>query len=173
MKIKSAIIVVMAELVVFASVATVAGIAQKAQDADVSTIDAGFVPSTGQINLGYTPKVPSSSLAREIPSDADARAAYLASERLTYAFEHNETNGAASTRGGSDYADWSQPPDYTGEVFQRQRYARSDSNYGLAVGPERPAASAHLSDSYGGQERARDRTSMISSARANCRLRSR
>ncbi|MGC2823553.1 MAG: hypothetical protein WA322_04850 [Pseudolabrys sp.] len=97
MKIKSAIIVVMAELVVFASVATVAGIAQKAQDADVSTIDAGFVPSTGQINLGYTPKVPSSSLAREIPSDADARAAYLASERLTYTFEHNETNGAAST----------------------------------------------------------------------------
>jgi hypothetical protein len=58
MKIKSAIIVVVAELVVFTSVATVAGIAQKAQDAGVSTIDPGFVPSTGQINNG-TRKLPS------------------------------------------------------------------------------------------------------------------
>jgi hypothetical protein len=157
MKIKSAIVVVMAELVLFASVATVVGIAQKAQDAGVSTIDPGFVPSTGQINLGYNPKVPSSSLAREIPSDADARAAYLASERLTYAFEHNETNGAASTEAEVTTPIGASPPDYTGEIFQHQRYARSDSNYGLAVGPERPAASAHLSGSNGGQDRARDR----------------
>ena len=58
MKIMNPIIVVAAVLVVFASVATVAGIAQKAQDADVSTIDPGFVPSTGQINNG-TGKLPS------------------------------------------------------------------------------------------------------------------
>ena len=58
MKIKSPIIVVMSVLVVFASVATVGGIVQKAQDACVSTIDHGFVPSTGQINDG-TRKLPS------------------------------------------------------------------------------------------------------------------
>ena len=58
MKIKNAIIVVTAVLVVFASVAMVGGIAQKAQDAGISTIDPGFVPSTGQINNG-TRKLPS------------------------------------------------------------------------------------------------------------------
>jgi hypothetical protein len=97
MKIKSTIIFATALLVVFASGALVGGVLQKAQDAGVSTSDAGFVPSTGQINLGYTPKIPSSSLAREIPSGADARAAFFASERLTYAFDHNETTGAASS----------------------------------------------------------------------------
>jgi hypothetical protein len=97
MKIKSTIIFATALLVVFASGALVGGVLQKAQDAGVSTSDAGFVPSTGQINLGYTPKNPSSSLTREIPSGADARAAFFASERLTYAFDHNETTGAASS----------------------------------------------------------------------------
>ena len=58
MKIKNPIIVVTAVLVVFASVAMAGGIAQKAQDAGVSTIDPGFVPSTGQINDG-TRKPPS------------------------------------------------------------------------------------------------------------------
>jgi len=100
MKIKSTIIFATALLVVFASVALLGGVLQKAQDAGVSTSDAGFVPSTGQINLGYTPKIPSSSLAREIPSGADARAAFFASERLTYAFDHNETTGAASSEAG-------------------------------------------------------------------------
>jgi hypothetical protein len=52
MKINSAIIVVTAFLVVFASVALLGSIFQKAQDAGVSTIDPGFVPSTGQINDG-------------------------------------------------------------------------------------------------------------------------
>lgn len=54
MKIKSEIIVVTALLGVFASIALVGGALQKAQDAGVSTTDAGFVPSTGQINLGYS-----------------------------------------------------------------------------------------------------------------------
>jgi hypothetical protein len=75
MKIKSAIIVVTTFLGVFASIALLGGVLQKAQDAGVSASDAGFVPSTGQINLGYTSKVPSNSLAREIPSGPDARAA--------------------------------------------------------------------------------------------------
>ena len=97
MKIKSAIIFAAALLVVIASVALVGGVLQKAQNASVSTSDPGFVPSTGQINLGYTSNLPSSSLAREIPSGADARAAFIASERLTYAFDHNETTGAASS----------------------------------------------------------------------------
>jgi hypothetical protein len=97
MKIKSEIIVVTALLGVFASIALVGGVLQKAQDAGVSTTDAGFVPSTGQINLGYTPKVQSNSFSREIPSGADARAAFFTSERLTYAFEHYETTGAASS----------------------------------------------------------------------------
>jgi hypothetical protein len=44
MKIKSAIMVITAVLVVFAGVATVGGIAQKAQDAGISTMDPGFVP---------------------------------------------------------------------------------------------------------------------------------
>jgi len=52
MRIKSAIIVVTAVFVVFAAVATAGSIAQKAQDAGISTIDPGFVPSTGQINDG-------------------------------------------------------------------------------------------------------------------------
>ena len=75
MKIKSAIIVVTTFLGVFASIALLGGVLQKAQDAGVSASDAGFVPSIGQINLGYTSKVPSNSLAREIPSGPDARAA--------------------------------------------------------------------------------------------------
>jgi hypothetical protein len=58
MKIMNPIIVVTAFLIVFASVVTVGGIVQKAQDAGVSTIDPGFVPSTGQINDG-TRKLPS------------------------------------------------------------------------------------------------------------------
>jgi hypothetical protein len=58
MQIKSAIIVVTAFLLVFASVAGIGAILQKAQDAGVSTIDPGFVPSTGQINDG-TRKLPS------------------------------------------------------------------------------------------------------------------
>jgi hypothetical protein len=95
MKMKSEIIVVAALLGVFAGVALAGGVLQKVQDASVSTSDAGFVPSTGQINLGYTRKVPSSSFSREIPSGADARAAFFASERLTYA--HGETTGAASS----------------------------------------------------------------------------
>jgi hypothetical protein len=36
-------------------------------------------------------------LAREIPTGAGARAAFFASERLTYAFDHNETTGAVSS----------------------------------------------------------------------------
>ena len=52
MKIKSTIIFAMALLVVIASVALVGGVLQKAQDAGTSTSDPGFVPSTGQINLG-------------------------------------------------------------------------------------------------------------------------
>ena len=50
MKIKSAIIVVTAVLAVFASLALTGTILQKVQDAGVSTMDPGFVPSTGQIN---------------------------------------------------------------------------------------------------------------------------
>lgn len=58
MSTKRAIIVVAAFLAVFAGVATAGSIAQKAQDAGVSPLDAGFVPSTGQINDG-TRKLPS------------------------------------------------------------------------------------------------------------------
>jgi hypothetical protein len=58
MKIKSAIIVVTAVLAVFASLALTGTILQKVQDAGVSTMDPGFVPSTGQINDG-TSKLPS------------------------------------------------------------------------------------------------------------------
>lgn len=58
MQIKSAIIVVTAFLLVFASAAGIGAALQKAQDAGVSTIDPGFVPSTGQINDG-TGKLPS------------------------------------------------------------------------------------------------------------------
>jgi hypothetical protein len=97
MKITSSIIVASTFLVVFGSVALLGDLLQKAQDTGVSAIDAGFVPSTGQINLGYNPKVPSSSFAREIPSAADARAAFFASKRMTYAFDHDETYGVASS----------------------------------------------------------------------------
>ena len=54
MKMKSEIIVVAALLGVFAGVALAGGVLQKVQDASVSTSDAGFVPSTGHINLGYS-----------------------------------------------------------------------------------------------------------------------
>ena len=96
MKIMSAIIVLTAPVIMCASVMVLGSALQRVQDTAVSTTDAGFVPSTGQINLGYTPKVPSSSLAREIPSGADARAAFFASKRLSYAFDHDETAGVAS-----------------------------------------------------------------------------
>ena len=58
MKIKSPIIVATAFVAVFASIALLGSIFQKAQDAGVSTMDPGFVPSTGQINPG-TGKLPS------------------------------------------------------------------------------------------------------------------
>jgi hypothetical protein len=52
MKIKSTVIVALAFLVVFVSIARVGGALQRAQNAEVSTIDPGFVPSTGQISRG-------------------------------------------------------------------------------------------------------------------------
>jgi hypothetical protein len=58
MKIKTAIIVITAVLAVFASLALAGTIVQKVEDAGVSTMDPGFVPSTGQINDG-TSKLPS------------------------------------------------------------------------------------------------------------------
>ena len=50
MKIKSTIIVAIAFIVVFVSIARVGGALQRAQNAEVSTIDP--VPSTGQISRG-------------------------------------------------------------------------------------------------------------------------
>jgi len=100
MKIKRAIIVLAGPLMVCASIVLLGGALQQGQNADVSTSDTGFVLSTGQINLGFDAKLPSSALAREIPSGADARAALFASERLTYAFDHNETTGAVSSEAG-------------------------------------------------------------------------
>ncbi len=41
-----------------------------------STSDPGFVPDTGQINLGYDPKVPSSSMPLAIPTPAQTLAAF-------------------------------------------------------------------------------------------------
>jgi hypothetical protein len=64
MKVKNAIVVVAAIVAVFASVATTGGVVQQIQDTGVSVSDPGFVPSTGQINLGYDPKLPDNSLAR-------------------------------------------------------------------------------------------------------------
>jgi len=49
---KNAIIVLAASLAVFASMALLGTFSQKAQDAGISPIDPGFVPSTGQINAG-------------------------------------------------------------------------------------------------------------------------
>ena len=96
MKVNSVIIVLAAPLVIFASVATLGGVLQNIQDTQVSTIDPGFVPSTGQLNLGYTPQLPSTAVAREISSPADARAAYFASQRPTSALGPDVTTGAAS-----------------------------------------------------------------------------
>ena len=165
MKIKRAIIVLMAPLMICASIVLLGGALQKGQNADVSRSDPGFVPSTGQINLGFDAKLPRSALAREIPSGADARAAFFASERLTYAFDHKETTGAASSEAEVIAPIGASPQtipakfskDYTGEILQHQRYARPGSDHGLAVGAERPAASAYLPGSYGRQERAGDR----------------
>lgn len=102
MKVKSAIIVAAAVIVAFASVSLAGGKIQKFENADVSASDPGFIPSTGQINLGYDPKLPSNGLAREIPSGADARAAFFASERLTKAFDHLDTTGLASSEAEAD-----------------------------------------------------------------------
>jgi hypothetical protein len=49
MQIQNAIIVVVLFLAIFASVALVGNVAQKAQDGVSKTVP-GFVPSTGQIN---------------------------------------------------------------------------------------------------------------------------
>ena len=43
----------------------------------VSPNDAGFVPDTGQINLGYDPKLPSDSQPRPVPTPAQALAAAM------------------------------------------------------------------------------------------------
>ena len=99
MMIKSAIIFTTAVFVIIASVALAGGVLQKAQNAGTSMSATGFVSSTGQINPGYDPRLPTSSLARETPSGPDAREAFFASEWLTNAFDHNETTGATSTEG--------------------------------------------------------------------------
>jgi hypothetical protein len=52
MKIKSTIIALTAFVVVFVSIVHIGGALQRAQDAEVSRSDPGFVPSTGQINDG-------------------------------------------------------------------------------------------------------------------------
>jgi hypothetical protein len=49
---KNTIIVLAASLAVFASMALLGTLSQKAQNAGISPIDPGFVPSTGQINAG-------------------------------------------------------------------------------------------------------------------------
>jgi len=49
---KIVIVVIAAFLAVFASMALLGTFARKAQDAGISPIDPGFVPSTGQINAG-------------------------------------------------------------------------------------------------------------------------
>jgi hypothetical protein len=97
MKIKNVIIALAAIFVSLASVVLLGGALQLAQDTGVSTSDPGFVPSTGQINLGFSPGPPSIATARQIPSDAEARAALISSERATAAFDFSETNGAATS----------------------------------------------------------------------------
>jgi hypothetical protein len=52
MTLKRPIIFVIAFLTIFVSVALAGSVFQKAQDAGVSAIVPGFVPSTGQINDG-------------------------------------------------------------------------------------------------------------------------
>jgi hypothetical protein len=52
MKIKSTVIVAIAFIVVFVSIARVGGAPERAQNAEVSTSDPGFDPSTGQISRG-------------------------------------------------------------------------------------------------------------------------
>jgi hypothetical protein len=49
-------------------------------DDTVSSTDPGFDPATGQINRGFDPKVPSSTVPIVISSPAEARAAFIASE---------------------------------------------------------------------------------------------
>jgi hypothetical protein len=45
---------------------------------NVTALDPGFVPNTGQINRGFDEKNPSSSQARQIPTPAEVRAAIAA-----------------------------------------------------------------------------------------------
>ncbi len=96
--IKSTLTVIAAIFAVFAVVGLVGEVLGMAQDAGASgELIPGFDPSTGQINLGFDPKVPSSAIARKIPSNVEARMAFFASERAMSTFDHNANSGAVSS----------------------------------------------------------------------------
>jgi hypothetical protein len=98
MMIKSTLTVIAAIFAVFAVVGLVGEVLGRAQDAAASgELTPGFVPSTGQINLGFDPEVPSSAIARKIPSIVEARMAFFASERAMSTFDHNASSGAVSS----------------------------------------------------------------------------
>jgi hypothetical protein len=67
MKVKGPIIVIAALVVVLATVGLTGSVFQRPGDAKASPSDPGFVPSTGQLNLGYDPKLPS------VPSPIDTQ----------------------------------------------------------------------------------------------------
>lgn len=71
MKVKGPIIVIAALVVVLTTVGLTGSVFQKTGDTNTSSSDPGFVPSTGQINLGDDPKLPS------VTSSADAQTSSL------------------------------------------------------------------------------------------------
>ena len=69
-----------------------------------SSSDAGFVPDTGQINLGYDPKLASDSKPRPVPTPAQALAAAMTPVSTQPALGTSAPSAGASTTGSASSA---------------------------------------------------------------------
>lgn len=96
---------------VLAAFTMTAGGQARADENTVAPIDRGFVPDTGQINLGFDPPVPSAfPTGRPIPTPEEARAALMSPDPL----QMPAGQGLAATTGSGGNADGTQPADIGG-----------------------------------------------------------
>jgi hypothetical protein len=90
---------------------------------DVSALDPGFVPDTGQINRGFDEKVPTSSRLRPIPTPAQVRAAIAMPDS-----DQPALGGANATTGvGSPDAQSPGPIGATGQTMPAKFSQRNDT----------------------------------------------
>jgi hypothetical protein len=93
---------------------------------NVSALDPGFVPDTGQINRGFDEKVPTNSRSRPIPALVQARAAIIAPDSSEPAPGPQSANANTTTGAASPITASSAPIGATGQTMPAKFSARND-----------------------------------------------